>query len=102
MKIIVVLAIAILALVTVNVASADGHITHYSEARITIETGVTSLDSKNVDLLIANGSDCWGITYYVGVGDNMFGSWQVQIVENPIYHFHGGNHFNPIEACETY
>jgi len=87
---------------TTAVVSADTNYTYYPETRIATMY-VDSIDSKNVDFLLKNDTECWGITYYMGVGDNMFGNWEIQKVVTPVYYhtypLHGNNHFNPIEGC---
>ena len=72
----------------------------YADGRMTFKTS-EYLNHKTQDFLFANGNECRGLQYLPGAYDGNFGTWIVTTVDNPVYTYMNGNHFNPIQECEA-
>ena len=61
------------------------------------------LSRNTQDFLFQNGNECVGLQYLPDgyTVDPNFGRWIVSVVDNPVYTYMGGNHFNPIIECEA-
>ena len=87
----VVVTVAILASVATYV---------FADGRITFATS-ESLNHETQDFLYQNGDVCTGLEYLPGAHDGNFGRWIITTVGNPLYTYIGGNHFNPVQECES-
>ena len=89
--------ILIVAIVAI-VASVATYV--YADGRMQFETS-EYLNHQTQDFLLQNGDECVGLQYLPGAYDGNFGKWIITTIDNPVYTYMGGNHFNPIQECEA-
>jgi len=102
----VLVIIAIVAMVACVACASVFMIVHTVYADDTQKITMFQADqlSRNTqDFLFQNGNKCVGLQYLPDgyTVDPNFGRWIVSVVDNPVYTYMGGNHFNPIIECEA-
>ena len=92
MRYILIVAIVVILASVATYVYADGRITFVNSE---------SANHKTQDFLFQNNDVCTGLEYLPGAYDGNFGKWIVTTVNNPVYTYMSGNHFNPIIECEA-